>query len=114
MKLVILILDISITQHACSTYSTATVNNSHSAIQRVNDISNNKHKERAEANDIEFMPMDHLCYGALSPEFVRALNFLCEKRANLTNSDKTTICNIGTKVFLAYFRDIEAEYRTFQ
>ena len=86
-----LILDFSITHPACPTYCTATVNNPNSAIQRVNDTKNNKYKERAEANDIEFMPMALECYGALSPEFVKVLKFLCEKRANLTNSNKTTI-----------------------
>ena len=52
---------------------------------------NNKYKERAEANDIDFMPMALECYGALSKEFVNVMQMLCQKRSEITGCNKSVL-----------------------
>ena len=86
-----LLLDFTITNPACQTYMDATRADPSSSIRRANKTKNDKYKERAAANDIDFMPMALECYGALSKEFVEVLNMLCEKRAKCTGSDKSVV-----------------------
>ena len=58
---------------------------SSSMIRRANVGKKNKYKERAEANDVDFMPMALECYGALSKECVDVMQMLRQKPEGIGN-----------------------------
>lgn len=86
-----LLLDFTFTHPASKSSRAATINDPSSSIRRANMRKNNKYKERAEANDIDFMPMALECYGALSKEFVNVMQMLCQKRSEITGCNKSVL-----------------------
>ena len=60
-------------------------------MRRLERITNTS-KERAEANDIDFIPMALECYdGALSKEFVNVMQMLCQKISEITGCNKSEL-----------------------
>lgn len=92
-----LLLDFTIRNPASASLLDATRGNPNTAIKRAEKEKNDKYKERAAANDIEFMPMALECYGALSKNFVKVLNMLCEKKAQMNKGNKSAIMNYWYK-----------------
>ncbi len=86
-----MLLDVTICNPICESYLSHTRNDPHSAIRRAVNTKNNKYFQRAEACDINFMPMALECYGALSNEFVKVIQMLCQKRAELVGSDHSVV-----------------------
>ena len=92
-----LLLDFTIKNPTAVSMIDATRNDPSTAIRRAEISKNEKYKERAAANDIDFMPMALECYGALSHNFIRVLNMLCDKKAQMDNGDKSAIMNYWYK-----------------
>jgi hypothetical protein len=92
-----LLLDVTIANPAAACRIDATINDPGTALRRANAAKNAKYKDRAQANDIDFMPMALECYGALSKDFVSVMHMLCEKRAEIVGRDKSGIMNYWYK-----------------
>ena len=93
-----LLLDFTITNPACQTYSVSTIQDKNSSIKRARNTKNEKYRAAAEANDIQFMPMAIECYGALSIEVIGILHLLCERRSRMTGGthDPTPVSLVQT------------------